>query len=127
MHLLIPVPTLILDFQLKIQDLISEIYNDGRFYKIVCSWKALEEGDLSLVEGEIVELKPLPLDVKKKGLLYGRSLGRKRRFPNFGGLIEGPIEASYSERVWQINFIIKDQYNIKNLPYFASQLFIFLF
>ena len=70
MHLLIPVPTLILDFQLKIQDLISEIYNDGRFYKIVCSWNALKEGDLSLVEGEIVELKPLPLDVKKKGWLY---------------------------------------------------------
>ena len=103
MHLLIPVLTLLLDFQ----DLISEIYNDGRFYKIVCSWNALKEGDLSLVEGEIVELKPLPLDVKKKGLLYGRSLGRKGRFPNFGGLLEGPIEASYSERVWQIIFIIK--------------------
>ena len=96
------------DLRMKIQDLISEIYNDGRFYKIVCSWKALEEGDLSLIEGEIVELKPLPLNEKKNGWLYGRSLGRKGRFPNIGGLLEGPIEASYIERVWQI--IIEDKH-----------------
>ena len=95
------------DLRMKIQDLISEIYNDGRFYKIVSSWKALEEGDLSLIEGEIVELKPLPLNEKKNGWLYGRSLGRKGRFPNIGGLLEGPIEASYIERVWQI--IIEDK------------------
>ena len=96
------------DFRLKIHDLISETYNDGRFYKIVYSWKALEEGDLSLIEGEIVELKPLPLDLddKKKGWLYGRSLGREGRFPNIRGSLEGPIEASYIERLVQI--IIKD-------------------
>ena len=90
------------DFITRIQDLNSKAYNSGRFYRIVYSWKALEEGDLSLIEGEIVELKPLSVDEKKKGWLYGRSSGLEGRFPNVGGLLEGPIEASYIERVWDI-------------------------
>ena len=87
------------DFIMKIQDLKSKTYNEGRFYKIVYTWKALEEGDLSLIEGEIVELKPFSVDEKKKGWLYGRSSGQEGRFPNIGGLLEGPIEACYIERV----------------------------
>ena len=91
------------DFITRIQDLNSKAYNSGRFYRIVYSWKALEEGDLSLIEGEIVELKPLlSVDEKENGWLYGRSSGQEGRFPNVGGLLEGPIEASYIERVWDI-------------------------
>ena len=90
------------DFISKIQDLNSKTYNSGRIYKIVYYWKALEEGDLSLIEGEIVELKLLSVDEKNKGWLYGRSLGQEGRFPNIGGLLEGPIEASYIKRVWDI-------------------------
>ena len=90
------------DFIMKIQDLKSKTYNEGRFYKIVYTWKALEEGDLSLIEGEIVELKPFSVDEKKNGWLYGRSSGQEGRFPNIGGLLEGPIEACYIERVSDI-------------------------
>ena len=57
---------------------------------------------MSLIEGEIVELKPFSVDEKKKGWLYGRSSGQEGRFPNIGGLLEGPIEASYIERVSDI-------------------------
>ena len=63
---------------------------------------------MSLIEGEIVELKPFSVDVKKKGWLYGRSSGQEGRFPNIGGLLEGPIEAFYIKRVWQI--IIEDNH-----------------
>ena len=90
------------DFISKIQDLNSKTYNSGRIYKIVYSWKALEEGDLSLTEGEIVELKPLSVDEKNKGWLYGKSSGQEGRFLNIGGLLEGPIEASYIKRVRDI-------------------------
>ena len=90
------------DLIMKIQDLKSKAYDEGRFYKIVYTWKALEEGDLSLIEGEIVELKPFSVDEKEKGWLYGRSSGLEGRFPNVGGLLEGPIEANYIERVLDI-------------------------
>ena len=90
------------DLIMKIQDLKSKAYDEGRFYKIVYTWKALEEGDLSLIEGDIVELKPFSVDEKEKGWLYGRSSGLEGRFPNVGGLLEGPIEADYIERVLDI-------------------------
>ena len=67
---------------------VSKTYNSGRFYKIVYSWKALDEGDLSFIGGEIVLLKPLlSVDEKEKGRLYGRSSGQEERFPNIGGLL----------------------------------------
>ena len=43
----------------------------------------MKKGDLSLIEGEIVVLKPLlSVDVKEKGRLYGRSSGQEGRFPS---------------------------------------------